>query len=664
MGQYQGDAGMATDKRSQRSQIGRIHTSLGEDALLLQRFEARETVSSPFEITVDVMSPQGAVDFTPHIGEDVGLTVANGHTHADRAFHGVLYVAESLGPGDDAVLYRLTLRPWLSLLTLNRNIRLFQDKSAPEIIKAVFEDAGFTQYEFRLNETYPQRVYCVQYRESDFNFVSRLLEEEGIYYVFEHTANSHKLVLCDASANAKSLGELELRRGEQAAGLKPYVRQFDRWVEPVVRMGELRDSNFQKPTTLINAKDQGTDQAPKAGTEYYDYPGDFAWHDDAGGRDGANMTKALLHSLRKGREVYSGGGDTFAVATGERIEIKDGNTTHKLFITETVHTFGLQTYGALGDGEPVSSKVSFKGMPETNPFHPARVTPKPMIPGVQTGKVVGPEKEVIHTDKFGRVKVRFDWDRAAPSKGAEEPKTCWIRVSQGWADGGFGQIMIPRVGEEVLVSFFDGDPDRPIVTGRVYNASLTTPYDLPLEKTKSTWKSKTVGDSGDYSGADPTPPSTPGFNEIRFEDKGGSEEVFIHAQRTMLTQVLLDEEQRINRDVKVTIGRDREKTIKNNEKVTLKEGARTTVIQKDDSVTLKTGDYSLKIDAGQATVDAAQKITLKVGANQIVISQQGIEIKGLMIKAQADTSLQAQSLTMELKASAMMTINGAIVMIN
>jgi len=655
---------MATDTRSQRSQIGRIHTSLGDDALLLQQFEAREAVSKPFEITVDVMAPQGAVDFTPHIGEDVSLTVANGNAQSDRAFHGILYGAESLGPGDDAVLYRLTLRPWFSLLTLGRNIRLFQDKSAPDIIKAVFEDAGFTQYDFRLNATYPPRVYCVQYRESDFDFVSRLLEEEGIYYVFEHTANGHKLVLCDASANAKALGALDLGRGDPVVGLKPHLQQFDRFVEPVVRKNELRDSNFQKPATLLNAKDAGADTAPRDKAEYYDYPGPFAWHDDAGGRDATGMTKALLLALRKGREVYSGSGDTFAVATGERIKVEDGNTIHKLFVTETVHTFGLQTYGALSDGTPVTSKVSFKGIPEDNPFHPERVTPKPLIPGVQTGKVVGPANEVIHVDKFGRVKVRFDWDRADPATGSDEPKTCWIRVSQGWADGNFGQMAIPRVGEEVLVSFLDGDPDRPIVTGRVYNANLMPPYELPKEKTKSTWKSKTVGDTGDYSGADPAPPSSAGFNEIRFEDKGGSEEVYIHAQRTMLTEVLLDEESKINRDVTLTIGRDRTKTIKNNETVTLKEGSRSTTIQKDDTETLKTGDYSLKIDAGQATIEAAQKITLKVGANTIVISQQGIEIKGLMITAKAETSLQAQGLTTDLKASTMMTINGAMVMIN
>jgi type VI secretion system secreted protein VgrG len=655
---------MPTETRSQRSQIGRIHTSLGEDALLLQQFEAREAVSKPFEITVDVIAPQGTVDFTPHLGEDVSITVANNNTASDRAFHGILYDAESLGPGDDSVLYRLTLRPWFSLLDLGRNLRLFQDKSAPDIIKSVFEDAGFTQYDLRLSGTYPARVYCVQYRESDFNFVSRLLEEEGIYYFFEHTENGHKMVLCDASANADSLGALDLRRGDPVGGLTPHVWQFDRWVEPVVRKNELRDSNFQKPTTLLNDKEAGADNAPREKAEYYDYPGPFAWHDDAGGRDAAGMTKALLFALRKGRESYSGAGDTFAVATGERIEIKDGDTTHKLFVTEAVHTFGVQTYGGLDDGSPVSCKVSFTGIPEDTPFHPDRVTPKPLISGVQTGKVVGPQGDVIHVDKFGRVKVRFDWDRADPATGSDEPKTCWIRVSQGWADGSFGQMVIPRVGEEVLVSFFEGDPDRPIVTGRVYNSTLMPPYTLPDDKTKSTWKSKTVGDTGDYSGADPSPPSSAGFNELRFEDKGGSEEVYIHAQRTMLTEVLLDETSKINRDVTLTIGRDRTKTIKNNETVTLKEGSRATTIQKDDTETLKTGDYSLKIDAGQATIEAAQKITLKVGENTIVISQQGIEIKGLMISAQAQTSLEAKSLTMDLKASAMMTINGAMVMIN
>jgi type VI secretion system secreted protein VgrG len=250
--------------------------------------------------------------------------------------------------------------------------------------------------------------------------------------------------------------------------------------------------------------------------------------------------------------------------------------------------------------------------------------------------------------------------------------SCWIRVSQSSADGGFGHMHIPRIGEEVIVDFLDGDPDRPIVTGRVYNSARMPPYTLPDEKTKSTWKSQTVGSSGSYDGAE-NPPSGNGFNEIRFEDKGGSEEVFIHAQRVMNSWYRLDETRKTGRDTAIRVGRNRQTNIQKNETLTvetgdetrnIQQGSRQTTIQKADTLTLNTGDYSMKVSAGQATFEAMQQITLKVGSNSIVISQQGVTIKALTVSVTADTTLAVKGLTSDLEASTMMTIKGAMVMIN
>jgi type VI secretion system secreted protein VgrG len=657
---------------TQASHPAQLSTVLGQDKLLLEHFTATERLSVPFSIVIEALSPDGAIDFMPQLGTGVGVTIDSGVSVIDRYFHGVLFEAEAVEQIGAYMRYRLTLRPWLSLLSLGRNTRIFQQMTVKAIIDSVFSAAGFSNYQFKMTTAGLQtREYCVQFRESDFDFVSRLMEEEGIYYYFSHTQSSHTLVLCDdPSCHAPFSSTGTVLRGDTVKFTAPHLIAWNRRVRPSAIKATLWDSHFCKPGQSLEAKSQASSASTAEAAEVYDYPGRYGYFDDAGARAGTDYVTARLQEARAERDSYQGAGDFFGVPVGDRLTIDDDGQTSDFLVIGATHTMGVQHYAAVGGSDdPVEFSIELDAVPAAVVWRPARVTPKPVAGGPQTATVVGTSGEVIDVDQYGRVRVQFPWDRIGTN---DQKSSCWLRVSQSSADNGFGHMHIPRIGEEVIVDFLDGDPDRPIITGRVYNSTQVTPYALPADKTKSTWKSQTVGQSGSYDGAEGSPPS-PGYNEVRFEDKGGSEELFVHAQRLFTALVELDENRTTNRDTTVRVGRNRTVNVKQNETVTIEQGdesrtlqtgSRTTTIQKSDSTTLQTGDYSLTVSAGQATLEAMQQITLKVGSNTIVVSQQGIELKGLMIKATADTDLSVQGLTTELKASTMMTISGALVSIN
>ena len=401
----------------------------------------------------------------------------------------------------------------------------------------------------------------------------------------------------------------------------------------------------------------------------------------------------------------------FAAPVGDIVSVgpavgDDGEADEVLVIGAT-HVLSGQRHGGLGDGGHPTLTVMLEAIPADTTWRPPLVTPKPVARGPQTAIVVGPSGEVISTDAYGRVKVQFPWDRQGQSN---ETSSCWIRVSQSWADGGFGHMHIPRIGEEVIVDYFDGDMDRPVITGRVYNATKAVPYGLPDEKTKSTWKSQTVGDAGDYPDTvDPPPSSTKGFNEIRFEDKGGSEEIFVHAQRLFTGWYRFDETRTTGHNTTITVGYNRDITIKNNESKTVQEGdethtisqgsltttisqgdetrtvstgKRTTSIKSDESLTVTDGnmsttvskgnqstdvtmgDITVNADAGSISVTAMQKIELTVGANSVKIDTTGVTVNGIKISLQATAMLEEKAPMTQLEAEAMTTIKAPMVMIN
>ena len=660
-------------QENQPAQLSRL-PGLGPDDFLLERFMASERLSDPFEIVIEAFSVDNEIDLQPHLGQGLGIRVRTLVDHVDRRFHGVLYEAQSLGMQEHGWRYRLTLRPWLSLLTLGSNSRIFQKMSVQDIIKKVITDAGFSAFSMNLKSAGSKvREYCVQFRESDFHFISRLMEDEGIYYYFAHGDDGHTMIMCEGHDNHPPFGHgtLAVDWKKSLDSNSPTLTSWERRLKPSIIKATLRDAHFKKTTSVLSADKEASSANPSEKAEVYDFPGGFGYFADDGSEGGAPYAQTLLLQGRTDRETFHGRGDAFAVSVGQRVRVHNGQEVVEVMVTAATHRLDGQEYlgsDALGE-TAADNEIEFDAVPYPVDWKAPRITPKPSVSGPQVAVVVGKSGEVIDVDEFGRVKIQFPWDRQGKN---DRSSSCWVRVSQGWADGGFGQMMLPRIGEEVLVEFLDGDLDRPVITGRVYNSALMPPYELPADKTKSTWKSQTVGKSGKYEEAEEEP-SGKGFNELRFEDKGGDEEVFLHAQRLFNSWIRLDETRKTGRDTKVRVGRNRDVAIKKNETVTIetgdetrsiKAGSRKTEIEKADTITLKTGDYSLKVSSGQATIEAMQKITLKVGDNSITISQQGIEMKGLMIKATADTTLSAQGLMTELKASATNTISGAIVLIN
>ena len=648
-----------------------ISVALGAAKLNLERFESIERLSEPFEIVVEGFSID-EIDFLPHLGKPVSLDVGEEMEHV-RYFHGRLIEASLIRHDINGAHYRLLVKPWLSLLKHNRNYRIFQDKTVVDIAKQVFSDVGMKDVEFdKLTATYKPREYCVQYKESDFNFLSRLFEDEGIYYYFRHEEAAHKLILCDGKSAHQAEPGFESIRLLPVAGDEDAIPDtLSEWYERVSSVSQanitLRSFDFTKPQDPVEAASQGAGQHPGDGLEVYEYLGDFTDHGV-----GTTRGQSRLAASRAPRRLYSGGGDVLGLAGGGLFTLTEAAVdrfNQEYLIIGVNHFIEAESHRSGDDRQ--ARRVNVVAIPSSTLFRPPLVTPKPISNGVETATVTGPAGEVVYVDQWGRVKVRFHWDRSPDQPGKT---SCWMRVSHHSAGEGFGNVDLPRVGQEVIVDFLNGDPDHPIITGRVYNGGRKHTYDLPAQKTRSLWRTQTIGQSGDYSGAEKPPPkNSKGFNEIRLEDKGGSEEIYIHAQREMVRDVMLDDTLTVQRDRKTRVGRDRVTAIKQHETVTVEtgdethevsKGKRTTTIEKDDAATVRSGNYSLKVDKGAVTIEAMQSITLKVGSSTVVIDPSSITLKAMTITGEAQVLHQAKGAMAEVTGSAMTTVKGGIVKIN
>ena len=687
--------------RSQAGRLASITTALGADVVVLERFTATSRLSDPFLLVADVISEE-PIDFESALYQPV-LIKTLGVSGIERSFHGLLFGVER---HDDAQLsghYQLIVRPWLAALAETTNVRIFQNQTAVDIIQAVFSSAGYSDFDCSgVTGKYPLREYCVQFRESDFAFVSRLMEEEGLYYFFSHTDSAHTLKVCDgpgAHNPAPGLDRVEFR----ATASQRSQRRLNiwRWSERLSTGSasvELSEHHFLVPKASNSQHEAASGAGLREASALYDHPAGIGALQEKGvvepgqlPTQSDRLAKVRLQAARAETRKFFGEGDAFGLNAGDKLTLH-GHSQNSLdgdyLAIATTHVFTAETYrSGGGGGDSADLQIHIEATPFDVPWRPQRRTPKPLAGGPQTAVVVGPLEnpgatdDTIFVDKHGRVKVQFFWDR----QGKRDPKSsCWVRVSQGWADGGFGVVMLPRIGQEVIVDFLDGDPDRPIVTGRVYNADRMPPYTLPDRKTVSTIKSRTVGPSKPYDEAEEPPQSSDvGFNELRFEDKGGEEEVFMHAQRDMKAWVRLDDNRKVGRDQALRVGRNRDTHIKKNKSLTVEEGdetrevskgSRTTKVHKDETLTVATGnmattvsqgDLSVSISSGKATIEAAQSIELKVGSTTIKLSPTGIEMSGLTIKIDAKTALSAEGgLTSEVKAGMSLTLNGAMVLIN
>src|SRR5580704_14119160 len=435
-----------------------VSTPLGADAFLLVRFHGEERLSGLFRFDLELAASDRSVDFKALLGKGVTVTLRLPDSKT-RCFHGLVGRLVQAGRADKKTTYRAELYPWLWLLTKTRDHLIFQNMTAPEIIEQVFSNLGFSDFTKSLTGTYVKREYAVQYHETAFAFVSRLMEEEGIYYFFKHEDGKHTLVLGDDTSGYLPCDGLDKARyvGDRSTSSDPYAVVECDFAKEVVAGGyATSDYNFETPdTALLATADGGSADGVNTSLKPYDYPGAYAAKGDGDGRAKIRIEEEeALGSRLSGRSTIRAlsAGYTFTLAEHDTYAV-NGDYVVRAF-----------SHAATGD----TYENTFEALPKSVPFRPPRVTQKPLIPGAQTALVVGKSGEEIWTDKYGRIKVQFYWDRVGTK---DENSSCWVRVAQSWAGQGWGAIFLPRVGQEVVVSFLGGDPDRPLVTGSVYNAT-------------------------------------------------------------------------------------------------------------------------------------------------------------------------------------------------
>lgn len=607
-----------------------IITPLGEDVLLFQHMSGSEGLSQLFAYKLDLLSEQAAIDPEKLLGRNVtiGMQLPDKNW---RYFNGYITRFGQHGVLDVYSYYQATVRPWLWFLTRASNCRIFQNKTVPEIIQQVFQDQKFTDFQLKLSNPHARREYCVQYRETDFNFVSRLMEEEGIYYYFVHSNGKHDLILTDSHAGHKPFpGYVEIpyhpEEGQTDRSRTDHIYRWSFSREVQTGVYNLNNYDFEKPKADLLVKADLSKSYPHSAYEYFDYPGEYK---DTG--VGEQFVRHRIEEHHVQFEQCEGEGNARGLAAGHHFKLtqygrKDQN--RKYLVVSASYWMQLDDYTSSGHGGKMTDRIftcRFNAIDSLSPYRPARITPKPLMHGTQTAMVVGPKGEEIYTDKYGRIKVQFHWDRYGKS---DENSSCWIRVSHPWAGKNWGMIALPRIGHEVVVDFLEGDPDQPIVTGRVYNAISMPPYTLPEKAHLSTIKTYSTKGGG-------------GFNEIRFDDKKGKEQVFIHAERNQDVRVKKDRfewignEQHliVKKDLFEEVGADSHSTVKGdrNEEITgtlsIKAG-----MDMQEKVGMKhalDAGMEIHLKAGMnVVIEAGVSITLKAGGGFIVVGPAGVTISG------------------------------------
>lgn len=656
-----------------------------QSELLLQGLRATEELGRPFEIQIRLLCTQTNIDPDGMLGQNVTIAAKFDEART-RYFNGeIVEFRRVTFTYLDKQAYEAVVRPKFWLLSHTTDCRIFQNKSAKDIVQEVLRENGITDIRLSLSGTYNPREYCVQYNESDFDFLSRLMEEEGIYYFFEHEDGKHTLVLADAySAHT-------LIQGEAGNGEVPYQERATEEEESItdwtlarqIRPGVYvhRNFDFTKPRQDLTSQRSISRQNPQSTFEVFHYPGA---HLTTG--DGDTRAKQRIEELQSPWELVTGKSDAVELSAGALFKL----TTYPLesqnreyLIVQVKYEVTMEIDTSAGESGPTAGGLpgttfacGFVATHSQNPFRTASTTPRPIIRGPQTALVVGQSGEEIWTDEHGRVRLHFHWDRLGQKN---ETSSCWVRVAQVWAGKSFGFLQIPRIGEEVIVDFLEGNPDRPIVIGRVYNADQKPPYVLPDHQTQSGLKTHSSKE-----GADDT------FNELRFEDLKDSEEIYFHAEKDFNRIVENNDTLKVgfekqdagdqtidiynNRTATLEKGTDklqvkegnREGLIdKGNDTLQIKEGNRETTIDKgNDTLTIKTGNQTITIEQGKGTIEACSELLLKVGDSTIKITPSSIEMASVSIKLEASGNFEASGAQSKVVGSGTLDLDGGTISLN
>ncbi|UQY33754.1 type VI secretion system tip protein VgrG [Pseudomonas fulva] len=604
-------------------------------------FTGTEGVSQPYRFDLELVSENHDLDLESLLHKQAFLAF----DPQGSGIHGQIYRVAQGDAGKRLSRYTVSIVPQLQYLQHRTNQRIYQQMSAPDIIAQVLEEHGIkaNAYNFQLSQPCPERDYCVQYDESDLHFVQRLCEEEGIHYHFQHSADGHLLVFGDDQTVFPKLGQpTAYVQGSGLVADEPVIKGFKLRLETRTSRVTRRDYDFEKPRLQLEAAYKPSGESSEPDLEDYDYPGRYVER-----TRGKFLSQRALERHRADYQQAEGWGDQTRLVSGHFLELSEhprSEWNDLWLLTEIFHE-GKQPQVL---EESISSDTTnnkddfhqgyrnrFLATPWAVMYRPALLHPKPRVLGSQTAVVTGPAGEEIHCDQYGRVKVQFHWDREGQ---ADDKTSCWMRVSSGWAGDRYGGIAIPRIGMEVLITFLEGDPDQPLISGCLYHKENQVPYPLPANKTRTVFKTLSSPGGG-------------GFNELRIEDKKGAEQIFIHAQK--------DWDENIEHDQKIRVGNERHDTVEKNTYTELKaEEHRTThadrkvEVRTDDHLTVAQNQH-VKLGTAQLTqagreihlkagekivIEAGMELTVKAGGSFIKLDPSGITMVGPTVRVNAGGS--------------------------
>lgn len=690
---------------SRETALLRMSSPLGEDVLIPVSLSAQETISEPFLFEVDAVCQTGVVDPNELLNNPACVTLqANGT--AVRYFHGIVRSVSAEGPvrgatgSGDQQLYRLILVPRLWFLSQTVDCRVYQNKSAGDILEAMFSDAGLTDYSGPPSST--TREYTVQFNESDLHFATRLMEEEGWFYFFQHEASKHTLVIANQNSAFAAIPDATLHIGG-GDSVDMLLTDFNHAAVTARGKMTLKDYDPEKPDTLLQSVQPTTLQTGGAATR-----DDFHWPalTFVGGTV-SDRAKWDMEAAEAQASLFDGASQFGGMVAGGKFTVssRPASPYDNTYVARSVTHHATDDTWISGSGT-ASYSNRFTCFPASVTWRQPMVTPRPRMDGIHTALVMGPQHgvaadiksqsgEEIHTDDLARVRVRFYWDHRGEATGGG---AVWARVIQPWAGKGWGAQFIPRVGTEVAVAFVDGDPDRPIVVGGLYNGR-DTPIYSKSEKNKLGFRTRSVqkGSLGTN------------FSEFTIDDTKGSELVFTHAEKDLTTTIEHDQTLTVDNCRMVTVKKDETVDIQNNQTIKVKQDHTFTVTDGNRSITvskgndtfevsegnhtqnvkmgnygvtvgqgnhsldvkmgnqttkLGMGNYSLKADLGAVSIEAMQSITLKVGQNSVKIDQMGVTIQGMMISVKGQMMTTVQGLMTTVKGDAMLTLKGGIMMLN
>jgi type VI secretion system secreted protein VgrG len=665
-----------------------LETPLGQDVFVATEARGTEGISRLFTFTVSALSTRKSIEPKDLLGKSVTLSLAR--PGGSRRYVNGIVTSFSAGAftRNDYRLYTLVISPSLWLLQRTSDHKVFQEKTVVAIAEQLLGDSEVA-FEKKLNGTYETSEYRVQFGETDFDFLQRILAEEGIFYFFKHQDGDHKLVLADnASAYADcAQDDVQYRQAQEEA--VDSVHTFNTGASLTDAMWHIEDYDFEKPSTNIEGE-RKTNQQPASGKswEHFRFPGNSLKADNL-----KQFATAAIDAAEAGFETATGGGTCASFTGGHAFTLKEHPVdaeNRRLVLTEVQHEAVDRAHFTTRpgtEGRPYY-RNTFTCMPATRIARNPLPAPKPVVQGPQTALVVGPSGEEIHTDKYGRIRVQFHWDRYGKKN---ETSSCFVRVAQSLAGNNWGSVFVPRIGMEVVVQFLDGDPDRPLVTGAVYNADNMPPWALPTNMTKSGLLTRS-SKSGQTANA----------NELSFEDKKGEEKITFHAEKDFLREVENDDTLTVDHDQKRTIKNDRTTEItEGNETFTIKKGNRTEKIETgnetldidkgnrtvtlatggdtltlkqgdravtltagSDSLTLNQGNQTTKASAGKITLEAMQGITLKCGSSTVEITQAGITMKGVTVSIEGSAKSEIKGPIVNVAGDGMAIVKGGMVKIN